>query len=239
MDNFVIQHFSQYLNQFHSMNLILVLFAFLGGILSSLSPCSLGLLPLVIGYVGGQDEKKGLRLYTQVFFFIFGLALTLTVIGVICAATGQIFSAQSRTVWVLLLASMVLIMGLHMMEVITLPIPAVVKELPQNKNHNLFFIPMTIGAAFALGTTPCSTPILASILAFASMGNNLIMGAILLFAFSMGQGLILMIAALFTGSFKKVMKLQKYSAILMKVSGAILVLFSLYIYYQIFIRFAA
>lgn len=239
MDNFVVQHFSQYLANVHGMSLILIVFAFLGGVLSSLSPCSLGLLPLIISYVGGQNEKRSWKLYVQVFFFIFGLALTLTVIGIVCAATGQIFSAQSRTVWVLLLASMILVMGLHLLEVITLPIPAVVKELPQNKNHNLFIIPITIGAAFALGTTPCSTPILASILAFASMESNLWAGAILLFTFSMGQGLILLIAALFTDSFKKVMKLQKYSAMFMKASGVILILFALYIYYQIFTRFVA
>ena len=237
MDNFVTQHFSQYLTNFHGMSLILVLFAFLGGLLSSLSPCSLGLLPLIISYVGGQNEKKSWRLYVQVFFFIVGLALTLTVIGVICAATGQIFYAQSRTIWVLILASMILVMGLQMMEVISLPIPAVVKELPKNTHHNLFFIPLSIGAAFALGTTPCSTPILASIMAFASLESNLFTGAVLLFTFSMGQGLILLIAALFTDVFKKVMKLQKYSALLMKASGLVLVLFSLYIYYQIFSRF--
>ena len=237
MDNFITQYFSQYLTNFQGVSLLLIIFAFLGGLLSSLSPCSLGLLPLIISYVGGNDEKRSWKLYVQVFFFIVGLALTLTIIGIICAATGQIFSAQSRTIWVLILSSMILVMGLQMMEIISLPIPAVVKELPKNTHHNLFFIPLSIGAAFALGTTPCSTPILASIMAFASLESNLFIGAILLFTFSMGQGLILLIAALFTDVFKKVMKLQKYSALLMKVSGLILVLFSLYVYYQIFSRF--
>ncbi len=228
------QNFTQYLTSLHGSAILLIVMAFLGGILSSLSPCSLGLLPLIITYVGGHHEKKDIKLYIQVFFFVLGLALTLTTIGVICAATGQIFSAQSRMIWVLLLTSMILAMGLHMMEVITLPMPAVVKELPQNNNNNLFLLPLIIGGAFALGTTPCSTPILASIMAFASLGNNLVLGALLLFAFSMGQGLILIIVALFTGVFKKIMQLQKYSVTIMKIGGGVLVLFALYAYYHIF-----
>ena len=45
----------------HSSALLLVL-AFLGGIVASASPCSLGLLPVVIGYVGGNDQKKDIKL---------------------------------------------------------------------------------------------------------------------------------------------------------------------------------
>jgi cytochrome c biogenesis protein CcdA len=71
-------------------------------------------------------------------------------------------------------------------------------------------------------------------MAFASLGNNLVLGALLLFAFSMGQGLILIIVALFTGVFKKIMQLQKYSVTIMKIGGGVLVLFALYAYYHIF-----
>jgi cytochrome c-type biogenesis protein len=136
------QNFTQYLTSLHGSAILLIVMAFLGGILSSLSPCSLGLLPLIITYVGGHHEKKDIKLYIQVFFFVLGLALTLTTIGVICAATGLIFSAQSRMIWVLLLTSMILLWVHIKVSHHALPCPLFVKELPQyNKNNLPFLLP--------------------------------------------------------------------------------------------------
>ena len=112
--------------------------------------------------------------------------------------------------------------------------PVIVKTLPQNKNNNLILYPMLIGAMFAFATTPCSTPILAGILAYASIKANILNAAILLFLFSIGQGMILVIAGLFTSLFKQLLKLNKVSGILLKVSGAILVITALVIYAKIF-----
>lgn len=232
MDNLIAQIFSDQVGQ-HTTILLFVM-AFLGGVISSASPCSLGLLPVVIGYVGGQNQKKGAKLMIQVLSFILGISLCLTIIGVTCAMTGQVLGAQAQPLWVLLLASIIMIMGLHMMEVIHVPMPTLIKELPQNKNSNMFFIPVLIGAAFAIGTTPCSTPILASIMAFASMKSNIASAALLFFVFSLGQGLILLVAAFCTNVCKKMLRMHAVSSYMMKVSGFLLVGASGYIYYKMF-----
>ncbi|MDD3418991.1 MAG: cytochrome c biogenesis protein CcdA [Candidatus Gastranaerophilales bacterium] len=217
----------------HSSALLLVL-AFLGGIVASASPCSLGLLPVVIGYVGGNDQKKDIKLMVQVISFILGIAIALTVIGVTCAMTGQVLGANANPYLMLFLASLILVMGLHVLEILYVPMPTVVKQLPQNKSGSVFLIPVLIGIIFALGTTPCSTPILASIMAFASLKSNLATGAMLFFTFALGQGVILLVAAFFTNACKKLLSMHSLSSVIMKSSGVLLVLASFYLYYKIF-----
>ncbi len=236
MTNFLSQLFSGQIS-FDGLGWIVYILAFLGGIVTSISPCSIGLLPVVVSFIIGKKEEQEvhhIRTVLQIFFFMLGLALMLTVVGVFCALTGKIFGAQSGPYWGLIMASLILIFGLHMLEIIEIPMPVIVKALPQNKNNNIVIYPMLIGMLFAFATTPCSTPILAAILAYASVKANIINAAVLLFLFSIGQGIILVIAALFTSLFKQLLKLNKVSGILLKISGVILVLTSIYIYAKIF-----
>ena len=222
---------------FESLGWVIYILSFLGGVVTSISPCSIGLLPVIVSFVMGKKEENEvnhLRSVVQIFSFMFGLAFMLTGVGIFCALTGKIFGAQAGPYWGLIMASLIMIFGLHMLEIIELPMPVIVKTLPKNKTNDLFLYPMLIGMLFAFATTPCSTPILAGILAYASVKANILNAAVLLFLFSVGQGLILVIAALFTSLFKQILKLNKVSGILLKISGAILVLTALFIYAKIF-----
>ena len=236
MENLLSQLSNGQIN-FDGLGIFMYALSFLGGVVTSISPCSIGLLPVIVSFVIGKKEENEvnhLRSVVQIFFFIMGLALTLTVIGIFCAVTGKIFGSQAGPYWGLIMAGLIMIFGLHMLEVIEVPMPIIVKTLPQNKNNNLILYPMLIGAMFAFATTPCSTPILAGILAYASIKANILNAAILLFLFSIGQGMILVIAGLFTSLFKQILKLNKVSGILLKISGAILVITALVIYAKIF-----
>ena len=132
------------------------------------------------------------------------------------------------------MASLILIMGLNLLGILDIQMPAIIKKMPQNKNNDLVIYPIIIGGAFAFATTPCSTPILAGIMAYASLKANILLGAILLFLFSLGQGVILIFAGLFTSLFKKMMIFRSFSHYFMKFSGIILVLTSIYIYFRVF-----
>lgn len=236
MDNILSQLTSGQIN-YGSLGWIVYLLSFLGGVITSISPCSIGLLPVIVSFVIGKKEENNVnhvRSVIQIFSFMLGLALMLTAVGIFCAITGKIFGSHSGPYWGLIMASLIMIFGLHMLEIIELPMPVIVKTLPQNKSNNLFVYPMLIGMLFAFATTPCSTPILAGILAYASAKANILNAAILLFLFSVGQGLILVIAALFTSLFKQILKLNRVSGVLLKISGIILVLTAIFIYAKIF-----
>lgn len=206
--------------------------AFLGGLISSISPCSLSMLPLIIGYIGGYSNEKPLKTLMQMIVFVIGTGLVFAVIGAICALTGKMFIGNPY--FALIVASIVMIMGLKILGVIEFDLPVMIKEIPQNKMNNDFLYPLILGAVFALIGTPCSTPILASIMAFASISAKISHAVIMLFLFSIGQGLILIIAGFVTSKIKTSEKFYQLSEKIMKFSGFLLILVSLYIFYKIF-----
>ncbi len=219
---------------FNSQTSIYILFgaAFLGGLISSISPCSLSMLPLIIGYVGGYSKENPLKTLLQMIIFVIGSGIVFAVIGGICAFTGKLFVGNPY--FTLIVASIILIMGLKILDVIDFELPVIIKEIPQNNFNNEILYPLLLGAVFALIGTPCSTPILASIMGFASISAKVSQAVIMLFLFSIGQGLILIIAGFLTSKLKTGKNVYKVSEGILKFSGALLVLVALYIFYKIF-----
>ena len=106
---------------------------YFAGLLTSFSPCSLGLLPLTIGYISnaaGEREDKAVFLPT--LFFAFGLASVFCGLGLSVAMVGGVFGSSSSlgssalgTLALAFLSSGVSIaMGLQLLELVNLPLPS-------------------------------------------------------------------------------------------------------------------
>ena len=214
--------------------LVMLLTAFLGGIIASISPCSLAMLPLIIGYVGGCSKETPVRTLIQLSSFILGTAIVFTVIGIICAVTGSVFASALGVYFTLIMASLLLVIGLKITDVLDFEIPVIIKTMPVNNTSSLILYPILLGITFALAGTPCSTPILASIMVFATMGKNLLVSVIMLFLFAIGQGLILIIAGVFTSGIKNIKKFSNITDKIIKISGWLIILTSIYLYYKVF-----
>jgi len=212
---------------------VMFLASFFGGLIASVSPCSLSMLPLIVGYVGGYGEDKPAKTFVQMIFFVLGASIVFSIIGLICALTGKIFVGNPY--FALVAASVILIMGLNILGLLDIQLPVLIKEMPQNNFSNEFIYPVLLGAAFALIGTPCSTPILASIMAFASVSANMGQAILMLFLFSIGQGLIFILAGVITSKLKSSgEKFYRISEVIMKVCGVLLILVALFMYYKIF-----
>lgn len=224
-------------NFFADGNNIGLLFAlsFLGGVIASISPCSLAMLPIIVGYVAGYgDEKTPTKTAIQLIMFVLGTAIVFTTIGIICAITGKVFASFSGGYFGIILAGVILIMGLKLLGLLDFELPIIIKEMPKSNGMNQFVYPVILGGVFALAGTPCSTPILAGIMAFASLSANIPNAVIMLFLFSLGQGIILILAGFLTSKIKNMKNFYALSDILLKFSGLLLVLAAMYIYYKIF-----
>lgn len=232
MDNFI-EIFSNTQSGF--LTWILMFFtAFAGGVVASISPCSLAMLPLMIGYVGGCSKETPVRTFIQLSCFILGTAVVFTIIGAICAITGNVFASVFGSYFTLIMASLIMVIGLKIAGILDFELPVIIKSMPQNNTSSLVIYPILLGIAFALAGTPCSTPILVGIMAFAAMGKNLILAIIMLFLFALGQGVILIVAGMFTSGLKNIKKFSNISNIIMKTSGWLLILVSAYLFYKVF-----
>lgn len=213
---------------------LLLLISFIGGVISSLSPCTLGILPIIIGYIAGYSNKNGFKTFLQMLFFILGMALVLTSLGLICAIGGKILINKYAAIFALIVNGIIFLMGLNLLGLFDFHMPVFVKQMPQNNSNDLILYPLIIGAIFALASTPCSTPILAGIMGFASLSANIALAGLMLFLFSLGQGLVIVLAGVFTSVLKGLKAFAKVSGLLMKLSGIILLTISIFIYWKIF-----
>jgi cytochrome c-type biogenesis protein len=233
MDN-ILQIFASNLESSPYLLPLFLLVALLAGIVASLSPCSLGILPLIISYVGGYSKDGNKKLLIKMISFSVGLSTILSIIGVFCALTGRVFAGISSPILMLIFASILVILGLNLIGILNIQFPVIVKKMPKVNSASLFFYPFIVGCFFALAASPCSSPILASIMAIATVSRNIVFSISLLFSFAIGQCVIVILFALMASLLKNMKSIAKYSDLMVKLSGLILIILGSYIYFRVF-----
>jgi len=213
----------------HSVQLPLL--TFLGGVMSSLLPCTVGMLPILIGYIGAVDEEEQDKqtlpevfwLLRQTLLFILGFSLVLTLLGVAAVLLGQAMGALIGPVWFYALGVLAVVLGLGMLGWIHIPLPQLVTRLPVKKNMSVFS-PVLLGAAFGVTSSPCGTPFLTGILGLMGREGNWVLGGLSLFTYALGQSVLLLVMGLFTGWVKHLAALRQVSVVLHKLSGVVFIL---------------
>lgn len=205
----------------HSYTVLLL--AFGGGVISSLLPCTVGMLPILIGYVGGYTEIHKLAILRQILLFMLGFALVLTTLGIAASILGTAMAALVGPLWYYFLGAVAILMGLVLLEVITLPLPQFVTRLPQSKPGK-WLAPIALGAAFGAASSPCGTPFLTAILGFISREKNWALGGLSLFCYALGQSMLLLVAGLFTGVIKQMALFRKVGAVVTRLSAGVFIL---------------
>lgn len=230
---------TQFTEQISSGNFQLMLLglSFIGGLIASISPCSLAMLPIVIGYIGGFNENDNKNTLLQLTSFVIGSAIVFSIIGILCAVTGKVFISIAGGYFLIFIASLLLTMGLHLLGLLEINLPTLISKIPSNSNNSKYLYPMLLGAIFAIGGTPCSTPILAGIMSFATITNNILISLLMLFMFALGEGVILVFAGMFTNLIKQIDTVAKYSEIFLKLIGIIMIIASVFLYYKTFYPF--
>ncbi|MEN6337189.1 MAG: cytochrome c biogenesis CcdA family protein [Phycisphaerales bacterium] len=206
----------------------------LGGLLTNFCPCNLVLLPMVIGCVGGFSRSKQ-RGRTVLFSAVFaaGIVLTLCVMGAMASVVGAIL-APARTVCLWLLAIVTVAMGLFCLRAVRFRLPGLDKdEMPVTSLRNKgLWGAFLMGLAAGVVATPCTTPVLAVILAYVAVKARLVYGMSLLFIYALGFVVPLLLTGAFTGFVMGLKKLEDrtgYRAWITRCSGILLIVFGLYV----------
>ncbi len=192
---------------------------FIGGVVTSISPCILSMVPLLVSYIGGYDAGSRSGGFMLSSFFVTGLAITFAVLGFIAASFGRVFG-QIDAIWYYILAAVAIIMGLQMLGVLTFKLPGL-KNIPLKKAG--FGGTLLMGMLFGLVASPCATPVLAVIITYAAVQAEPYYGSGLLFVYGIGHGLPLLAAGTFTGFARSLPRFSRYTHYLSYVSGFILV----------------
>jgi len=185
--DFMLSQFDTYLQ---SSLIASVLIAFFGGVLASLTPCVYPMIPITAGVIGhaniGGSRWRGFGLSLT---YVIGMALAYAALGLFAAATGRFFGAINSSPWTfLVVGNIILLFGLGMLDVIQIPTFAGRLGAQRLGLVGIFLA----GISSALVAGPCTTPVLGTLLAYTASTRSLLAGGMLLFAFSLGMGALLL-----------------------------------------------
>lgn len=207
--------------------------ALLAGILTSVTPCSLSSVPLIIGYVGGVGEKNPKKAFAYSAVFSLGTAVTFVALGIIATSAGKLMGTSSA-VWYIILGVLMVLMALQTWEIFNF-IPSV-NLLSKSKKRGFVgaFLAGILGGIFS---SPCSTPVLIALLAIVAGEGNLIWGILLMLLYSVGHSALVMVAGTSVGFVQKINSSETYNkaAIVIKLlMGMVILLIGLYMFWLAF-----
>lgn len=201
-----------------NQSLWMILFAFVGGVISSLLPCTVGMLPVMLGYITSEVNVSTPRVVAHVMCFILGVSVVMTVLGILAAALGMAFGTLIGSTVYYILGGVLLIAGCQMLGVFHLPLPQLMTRLPQT-SYGQWVTPFILGLFFGLTASPCGTPFLAGILGLISIEGNWWLGGISLFCYALGQGMLLLVVGVFASMLSHLHLLRRLGHVLNIISG--------------------
>ncbi|HWQ13458.1 MAG TPA: cytochrome c biogenesis CcdA family protein [Roseiflexaceae bacterium] len=197
--------------------LVLAPAAFLAGVFSFLSPCTLPILPAYFAFTF-QARRERIVLMTVAFFL--GLATTMVALGATATALTRVLFQNLEALTV---GGGLLIVALGVMSLLGKGFTGVrLLDRPSASVAGSYLY----GATFALGWTACVGPILGALLTLlATQGIAIAQGAVLAFVYALGLGSPLILVATFfsrLGSGSRFWRLMRGRGVELRVAGATL-----------------
>jgi cytochrome c-type biogenesis protein len=208
--------------------------AFLGGLLSFLSPCVLPIVPGYLSFISGvnlaevRDGQVSAALTRRValtgLFFVLGFSTVFVALGAAASLVVGALLLEHKRELAIFGGVVILVLGVHTMGLLRIP------WLLTQRRANVKQRPLglagayVVGLAFAFGWTPCIGPILAGIIALAAERETVSAGVALLAVYSAGLGIPFLVAAFAVrGFFSAFARLKRYLRVFEIASGVLLV----------------
>jgi thiol:disulfide interchange protein DsbD len=205
-----------------------LILVFLGGLALNLTPCVYPLIPITIGYFGGQSEGSTGKLFVMGILFLLGMAVTYSAVGIVTALTGAIFGALLQNTFVILgIVLIFIILSLSMFGVYEFKFPdSWVQKAGGSKQgmYGAFFMGLTMGIVAA----PCIGPFVIGLVTYVAAKGDPYFGFLLFFVLAVGLGLPYVFLAVFSGKIKNLPRAGEWMDGVKHVFGFILIGMALY-----------
>lgn len=203
------------------------------GVLTSVTPCALSNVPLVIGYVGGSGSNDTRKAFKLSLTFAGGMAITFTALGTAASLLGRLMGTSSKW-WYLALGVLMVMMALQTWEVFQFIPSTYLTAKNTKKGYIGSLIAGILGGIFS---SPCATPVLVVLLGIVARSGNIAWGVLLLLLYSIGHSVLVIVAGTSIGFVRKITKSQKYgrfSSALKIIMGTAILAIALYMFYLSF-----
>ena len=178
----------------------LFVLVFIAGFLTSFTPCVYPVIPIVMGYVGTRSGKSKWRGFYLSIFFVLGLALVYSILGLLAATTGTMMGISFQNpVVVSVISAIFIIMGLSLAGLFEIPVPSSISSKIQASGKSQVLGALVVGGVSGIIAAPCVGPVLIALLSWISQTGNILLGFWLTFTFSLGLGTIFLVVGTFSG----------------------------------------
>lgn len=203
-------------------------FVFIGGLALNLTPCVYPLIPITIGYFGGQSEGSTNKLFLLGLLFVIGMAVTYSVVGVITSLSGAVFGSLLQNTYVIIFIALIfVVLSLSMFGVYEFKLPDswVVKAGGAKSGfYGAFFMGLTMGIVAA----PCVGPFVIGLVTYVAAKGDPYFGFLMFFVLALGLGFPYLILAVFSGKIKKLPRAGEWMEAVKHVFGFILIGMAIY-----------
>ncbi|MDM7953523.1 MAG: cytochrome c biogenesis protein CcdA [Cyanobium sp. CZS 25K] len=193
---------------------LLPLVAFAGGVLASVSPCVLAMLPLNLSYIGTLGPISRPQAILRVGGFVAGTVVVLSLFGLIASFASAIVVDHRGPVH-LGVGLIILLMGLNLGGWLPLTLPRL-PELPPAGG------PFLVGMGFALVSSPCASPVLFSVLAAAAVSGSNALSVLTMVSYALGYTAVMAASSLWVGLMSASRRLLNHAGTLTRVSSLVL-----------------
>lgn len=210
-------------------SLLAFVLVFVGGILTSFTPCVYPMIPITISFVGGRARNRA-HGFVLSLFFVLGIAIMYSALGLVAASTGAIFgSAMQSTPLLLVVAAIFAAMGASMLGAFDLALPAGMQgRMTSGAQRGGVIGAVLMGMVTGLVASPCVGPVLVVLLTFVAKTGSLLFGFWLLFTFACGLGLLFLVLGTFAGALQALPGAGGWMDTVKHVFGVILIAMAIY-----------
>ena len=197
--------------------------SFLEGIITFISPCLLPMLPIYISYFAGGGERSTGKTLKGALGFVTGFTIVFVILGALAGTVGS-FLREYQTAVNIVSGLIVIVFGLNFLGVFNLNL---FKGSPRavNTDNTGFFSALLFGVVFSIGWTPCVGAFLGSALMLASQQGSVLVGTLMLLAYSLGLGVPFILSAVLIDKLKSAFDwIKRNYKVINIVSGSLLIL---------------
>ena len=185
--------------------LIVPLF-FVAGLLLSLTPCVLPMVPILSSIIVGQGQQvTRWRGFTLALAYALGMALLYTALGVAAGLLGEGLAAWLQKPWVLAsFAALLVLLSLSMFGLYELQLPSALRDGLSSKGDRMsggrYAGVFAMGGISALVVSPCVAAPLAAALLHISQTGDAVLGGVALFTLAIGMSMPLLLVGASAGA---------------------------------------
>ncbi len=219
--------------------------AFIAGLLISFTPCVYPVIPIQLGFIGGQTAtaptgggRASWRGFTLSVLFVVGMAIVYAALGAFASLTGTLFGIWASSPWTyIVVGDVILVLALSMLDVILLPTPQFLANWNPERKGKGYLSALLIGASSGLVVGPCTAPALGAALAYVGAQGNVFFGTTVLFVFAVGMGALMIALGTFSGALAALPRSGEWMVKVKKGFGFAMILIAQYLFVQAGQRF--